>query len=363
MPTLFNHSHHFHAYRYEDQASELYEKAIHLGPVFAARALPLSSPQDVVQLDPRYKEAYKYYLDHLKQVGLDTASEIIWDVSAEIANDFPNHTLSCFRFNPSINRVRPNQRRLDATERFNNKNKFISFCQEQGDPTPLTINLSYGKSPDFTVIKYPVYVKSATMASGLNIYRCKNEKQLRDCLQNMRGEYQIQAEVPDVQAFISTQYFAADGQATHLATTEQLLKGFSYLGNVYPTLFDPRVITDSLASKLAHEGLEGFFGFDLAATPNGFWIIECNARVTGATYPIQVAKRLGIRQWKTLKLNTKHQSLRTLNLSSVAFDHKRGYGVVVLNDSFMPFEGEITVLLAGPTAAQDETQAKLITML
>jgi hypothetical protein len=362
MPTLFNH-HHFHAEGYKEQTPELFKRVIAHAPLFAVRALPLSRPGDVVQLDPRCKEAYPYFEEHLKQVGLETATDIIWDISPEVANDYPDYELSCFRFNPSLNLVRPNQRRLDATDRFNNKNEFIALCQRNGYRVPRTIVLEDGQSPPLGDITYPVYVKSAVMASGLNIYRCQNEQELRGCIGKFAGEYQIQDEVPDVQAFISTHYSAASGRATHHATTGQLLDGFSHVGNTYPVVIDPRAITDPLADQLAGEGLEDFFGFDLAVNPNGLWLIECNARFNGATYPILVAQRLGIEEWTARKFHTVHQSLRTLDLQRLAFDSRRGHGVVVLMDSFMPVNGEITVLLAGSEAVQEETQIKLSALL
>lgn len=359
MPTLFNHSHTLLTQRYKGQSPELYERVIANAPFFAARALPLSRPGDAVQLNPEYKEFYPYYLDHLRQVGLDTAQEIIWDLSAEVANDFPDYEFSCFRFNPGLNMVRPNPRRLEATDRFNNKNEFVALCQKLGCPVPHTIMLADRQLPPFTDITYPVYLKSAIMAAGLNVYRCQDEQELRSCMGRFKGEYQLQDEIPDVKAFISTQYFAANGRASHLATTGQLLDGVNYIGNSYPVAYDPRAITDPLANTLASEGLEDFFGFDLAVNPDGFWLIECNARVTGATYPTLVANRLGITEWKSCKLHTTHQSLRTLDLQSLTYDPTRGAGVVVLNDSFMSVNGEITVLLAGSKATQAETEAKL----
>jgi hypothetical protein len=331
--------------------------------MYAPRAIPLSYPDDVVQLHPGYKRAYPYFVEHLQQIGLPTATQIIWDLSAEVANELPDYKLSCYRFAPALHRVRPNRRRLDATERFNNKNLFIAFCEEHGYPVPPTLIVRNDQPLRHFDITFPVYFKAATMAAGLCIFRCETEQELRARIKTFKGEYQVQAEVPDIKAFLSVQYIGQGGAAIHLATSEQILNDVTHVGNRYPTRYNPRAITDPLADKLAKAGLEDVFGIDLVATPHGYQILECNARITSATYPTVVAQRLGITNWTTYKMPIRHASLKGLDLHTVAFDPKKGYGAIIINDSFMSASGEVSVLFAGPEAAQTEAKTKLAALL
>jgi len=362
MPTLYNHTHHFAAERYKRNNPQRYKELRDEGGLHATRILPCTSPDDIVQLDPRLRSAYDALHKHLNQIGIEISANILWDTSSDVSAKFPGHDWGLYLFNAEPNRARPNDKRYHATEAFNNKNSFITHCQDNGHPAPRTIMVNEARSfvPP-TNLQFPVYVKAARSSSGRNIFKCYTYEEVARYVSQIDDECQIQEAVPENASFLNVQYQGINGQAVHLATTEQLLHGFTYVGNRFPATLDPRHVTDRLAQELVDAGLEDVFAFDVAATPESAFIIECNARWNGATYPTFLARRLGVSQWAAIKISTRSKEPRDIHrLNDLVYDKARKSGIVVLNNSFMGTNGELSLFLAGPPDLQDELERRAI---
>jgi hypothetical protein len=356
MQTLYNHT----LYPLEAYVEHSPAKFVDFqqnGGNYGARILACSTPDDIVQLDPSLREPYKYLFDHLGQIGLDVAGDIEWDTRAEVAADFPSHDLSVYLFDPTINAVRPDPRRLDATTKFGDKNSFIEFCQQQGYSVPRTMIVTDGTMPDISDLKCPLYVKAAESSNGKGLFRVTNKAELEEAIGSVGSNYQIQEEVPGVP--ISVQYHEKDDVVSHLATTDQILDGHTHMGNYYPTVHNPREVTDKLADELVAAGLRDTFGLDVMVNGEESTIIECNPRWTGATYPTVAAGRLAIKEWSAYVLPTQHERPRDIKLGDTLYDASSQIGVVIMNNCRLNAHGKVEVLIAGPQEAQEEMMIKL----
>ena len=92
---------------------------------------------------------------------------------------------------------------------------------------------------DLATLPYPCYVKAAISVSGVGIYRCETPDQVRAALASFGPEVplQIQQEVK-TDLFLNLQYEVRDGVAVPLAASEQVLDGFTHIGNRYPASQD-----------------------------------------------------------------------------------------------------------------------------
>lgn len=363
MPTLYNHSHEFYAHRYIEHNPTRYIEMRTNGGMHGGRVIPCTEPGDTLQLDPRLGETWRFMQDHLGGLGVATATEIIWDTDPDIANDFPDYELSMFGFDRDAHRLRPDRRRMDASDLANNKNSFIDYCVRAGHPVPDTVIVNNGSVPDYDGLSMPVYVKAARSSTGTSVYKCETPDQVKASIEGIGSEYQIQAEAVDTQAFVGIQYRGLGRKAVHLATSEQILDGFSSVGSKHPSSFDPRHVTDQLANEMAVLGLKDIFGFDVAITPVGPKILECNARWNGSSYPAILASRLGVTEWTTHTMDTSLTRPGDIKLGSRAYNNSRGYGAIVINTSHMRSHGKVGVMLVGPAAAQQELQGRLAATL
>lgn len=216
---------------------------------------------------------------------------------------------------------------------------------------PRTLLIDDGAVPDFTELTLPLYVKAARSCAGNNIFKCKSYDDVIASIKEVGPAYQLQEEVPNVLAFLNVQYQSSGESAAHIATTQQILDGFSHAGNSHPSVFDPRDITDPLANELVKVGLRDIFAFDVAVTPDSMLLIECNARWNGSSYPTKVAQRLVIPEWTAINMATNVRRPQDIRMGSLAYDQASKCGAVILNSGFMSDRGKVRMLLAG---SQDE---------
>jgi hypothetical protein len=356
MQTLYNHTL-YPQTAYEIHSPEKFVDFQRNGGNYGARILACTTPEDVVQLDPSLREPYKYLYDHLGQVGLDTTGDIEWDTRPEVASDFPDHDLSVYLFDAAIQAVRPDKRRFEATSKFGDKNSFIEFCEEQSYPIPRTLIVTDGTMPDISDLNYPIYVKAAESSSGKGVYRVSDHAELSEAVTTVGDNYQLQQETPGVP--VSVQYREKDGVIDHFATTDQILDGHTHMGNHYPTVHNPRGMTDRLAEELVAAGLRDTFGLDVMVNGEESTIIECNPRWTGATYPTMAAGRLAIQEWAAYMLPTQHEHPRDIKLGNTLYNTSNQIGVIIMNNCRLNAHGKVEVLIAGPPEAQEEMLIKL----
>lgn len=358
IPTFYNHAY-YPISEYALHNLKKYQEIEQYGGLYAARAIACSSPEDVIQLDPRLRSIYPFIVEHLEMVGLKTAATVIYSDDPGMAKKYPDYQLSVYRFNDTFHAIRPDADRLAATELANDKNSFMTYCATMKIPIPPTYVSTHGPVHDRDMIQLPALVKAARSSAGISIYRVADEPSLINALALMGKGYQIQEEIRDIVTSISVQYRATDKGVKHVITTDQLVDGFSHFGNTYPSVHTARHITDSLAQGLQATGLRDIFGLDVAVTPTGILVIECNARWTDCTYQATVAKRLGARSWMACTLPTRFERPQDLKLNDLLYDQGTRSGVVVTNLGLQATHRKLTCLLIGNPEVRTELQTRL----
>lgn len=322
--------------------------------LYNGRVLGATQPGDIVHLSPAMKEDYGTVMEHYKSVGLECATDVVWDMEPQPTPE--GYKTSSFLFESSANQANPDEARLKAVQNFNSKNWLADMAKEEGYDIPQTDTYKKGETPEQT-FDGPWFVKGDVAASGTQVVKCESWDAVVSAAENLGENYQVQQGVGDDAVFLSVQYKATkENGVEFIATSEQVLNGFAHAGNRFPSEFDPRPLTDSVAERAGEEGLVGVFAFDVAATDDGYKLIECNPRPTGATYPTAVAERLEADEWLNINVPTNknlEESLRLLNEAELIYDPSTKTGAVVVNWATAG-EGKLGILFAGPESTQHE---------
>jgi hypothetical protein len=208
-------------------------------------------------------------------------------------------------------------------------------------------------------------VKADTSVSGRGVVRCADESALRRVLSRISPTvpFQLQEEVRNAVAFINVQYRVHKGVLKRGVVTEQLLDGYAHKGNRYPSAYTPWKHTDPLARYMYQEGIEDVFAFDLAIdAEGGHWILECNPRYNGSSYPSAIAQKLCIPSWSAHSFETRFLALDDVRLGVLEYDPSTKSGAVLVNWGAVQ-QGMLGVLIAGTTTQQEELAHRLRGML
>ncbi|MEN8176502.1 MAG: ATP-grasp domain-containing protein, partial [Pseudomonadota bacterium] len=162
--------------------------------------------------------------------------------------------------------------------------------------------------------------------------------------------------------FLNMQYRVTEKGLERFAATEQVLDGFTHMGNRYPARHEPWESVESMAIWLWKRGIKDVFAFDVGvvATDRGtrYIPIECNPRFNGATYPTGIAEEFEIPGWTAVQLNTRWRSLADLDLSGIEFNPRIKKGIILVNWGPI-LAGKIGVLIAGNPTEQDILRIEL----
>ncbi len=340
--------------------------------LYCGRILGSTEPVDIVQLHPHLRSEWTAISAHYDRIGLTHSQNIIWAVSLNVLNEYPDYDPSVFYFGDSLSQDSPTRewfRRLDpdwteVVEYINCKNNFIQLAESLKIPTPATHCFSSKTAiQNFAQLPYPCYLKPAISVNGAGICRCQDEAELRLALASIAEEIplQIQQEVR-AKEFLNIQYRIVNRQAERWAVTAQILEGCAHIGNRYPSADQPWELLDPLADWLAVRGMKGVFAFDLAVVETDgakqYLAIECNPRFNGASYPTGIAQKLSLSAWANESFKTQCRSLSKLDLSGLEYDPTSGTGVILVNWGSI-LVGKVGVLLAGSRDQQQSLRASL----
>jgi hypothetical protein len=338
--------------------------------LYSGRVLGMTEPGDVVQIHPELKSEWPFISAHYERVGLRYTDQVVWHVEHRGLADHPQHQVSVFYFGVGEQEARPNNSWYRVVNYINSKNNFVALADTLGIPIPETLcfnEVTDIKDSDVAGLRFPCYLKAAISVSGVGIYRCQNETELREAMTRFAPDVpvQVQAEVV-TDLFLNLQY-EVDGQGiSRLAATEQVLDGPVHQGNRYPATHEPWHCVEPMAQQLYEEGMRGIFAFDVAVVdkPEGpeYLAIECNPRFNGASYPTAIARKLGIEQWLARTFQTDCRSLAYVDLTGLEYDASRGEGVILVNWGPI-LVGKLLMLLAGPPATQERLALELQTRL
>ncbi|MGB7415037.1 MAG: ATP-grasp domain-containing protein [Thermosynechococcaceae cyanobacterium] len=342
--------------------------------LYSGRVLGMTNPEDLIQLHPDLQPDWSTIIDHYHRVGLNPSTNVIWDISHERIEDYPDYVPSVFYFGDALHQESCDRNyfhQLDqhwhsVVEFINSKNNFMQLAQELGIAVPYT--QCYKETAEVTgEVPYPCYLKPAVSVDGVGIVRCETEVELNQALQQMSGHnaFQIQEEVV-ASTFLNLQYYAADHTAKPLAASEQILDGCAHGGNRYPTAHQPWNLVTPMAQWMAEQGMKDVFAFDVAVDERGaeprYLAIECNPRFNGASYPTGIAHKLGITSWSCETFRTKYRTLGELDLKDIEFNPETGTGVIIVN--WGPIQvGKLVILLAGSDDDQQPLRQALRTRL
>lgn len=335
---------------------------------YPGRVLGATSEDDIIQLPQGLGNELPWVVEHYARIGLRHTHNVIWDGSFEVVRKYPHHQLSTFYFGERAHAVQPDEAWYNITKMMNSKNNFIRLCEKLELPVPVThcfdtkaMLMGRGLFEDF---QYPLYLKADTSVSGRGVIRCESCKQLIFSLSWIEDSVpvQLQEEI-SAQAFINVQYTAHNGVLERSLVTAQLLDGFSHSGNVYPTPYDPWGITDPLAQYMFERGMRGVFAFDVVVDHKGrMYLLECNPRYNGASYPSAIAQKLGITHWRAKTFTTRLRTLQGFDLGEQEYSHTTRQGVVVVNWGPV-LQGKLGLLLAGNPQTQELIEKKLLKVL
>ena len=199
--------------------------------------------------------------------------------------------------------------------------------------------------------------------AGKGIYRCENTAEVIQALAYFAEDVplQVQKEVR-AEAFLNLQYEQTATELIRREVTEQILDRYTHLGNLYPAKYTPWESVDSMAEWLARKGMRGIFAFDVAVVNEEhgprFMPIECNPRFNGASYPSGIARKLGIDQWVSREMHTRHRKISEIDLTGIEYDPSTKTGMILVNWGTI-LVGKISVLIAGPEYLRIQIGEKL----
>lgn len=331
---------------------------------YSGRALPITEPDDLIQLHPSLRPEFEHVANHYDRIGLPFTRQVIWDDRFDVAHQYPDYELSVFFFGSRAHGARPDLPWANVAAEMNRKNRFLQLCQELGLPTPQTYFFTNRlEVKDLDQFQYPCRFKVSFSVSGLGVQRCLTPAELGEALEQIGDnvEFQIQEELPEGTAWLNVQY-EVNGSLRPVLVTQQVLKGNAHDGNACPCIFHPWALTDPLALWMAEQGMKGIFAFDLAVCGDRMVMIECNPRFNGASYPTIVANKMAIPEWISKNFTTSARSLADLDLQAVEYDSQTGKGVIIFNWGCIT-DGKLGIMLAAPMFEQVQLEQDLIQLL
>lgn len=262
---------------------------------------------------------------------------------------------------------------LGGVQFWENKSKFLHECATSPAVcTVLSIPQTYHSSdagePQFTG---PCWFKPVVGASGNGTEPCESKEDFVSLLDRFRvaGEdFQIQEHVPGEN--LSAQLWVDDAGAQVLSTTDQIMGGdhlCEHIGNNYPSTGAQQLlpVAQALGDFVQASGYQGPCGFDFRRHKGTgrVYLLEMNARLTGAHYPGALAGLLGFTQWRHIMVEgVRPGPLQTdpatfmghLRKNDLLWTNKTQTGVVPWYIGTLP-AGKVMLLIPGDCKQQDST--------
>ena len=334
--------------------------------LFSGRALGISEPWDMIQLHQDLQPQWDAITAHYSRIGLSFSNNVVWDLDLHQIGAHIGFYPSVFFFGEDECKYWGDRDWRDTVSFINSKNNFMVLADELGVDVPRTLcfdsvtEITPKHMEDFP---FPCYLKAAISVSGVGIYRCENQQELLNSMEQFKPEIPVQLQEEVIaDKFLNLQYRVVGNELVRLAASEQILDGFAHQGNRVPASHEPWHIVEPMANWLKDRGIKGIFAFDVAVvqTLRGlrFPAIECNPRFNGASYPTLIAQKMDIKEWQALTLNTDIRNLADIDLSGLEYNAQTGEGVILVNWGTI-LVGKLVVLIAG----SDDAQARILESL
>ncbi len=334
--------------------------------LYSARALCMTNPGDVIQLHPALQTEWKHICDHYARIGLEHATDVIWNTDLEQFSLNQDYQPSVFFFGDQENLAHQNNEWSRVVNYINSKNNFVKLAESLGVPIPKTLCFERVDEIEEETIEafgFPCYLKAAISVSGVGIHRCGSMAEFSLAVDTFDPStpVQVQEEV-NTDCFLNMQYEAGNGHYRRLLTTEQILDGPAHQGNLYPARAAPWDMVEPMAEWIAEREFKEIFAFDVAVVEEKagkrYLAIECNPRFNGASYPTAIALKLDIPEWEACNFKTWHKSLSDINLKGLEYSSSSGEGVIIVN--WGPIQvGKVMVMLAGSVLTRKKLELEL----
>lgn len=338
--------------------------------LYSGRVLGMTNSEDVIQLHSDLKPDWNTITAHYQRVGLNSSTQVLWDVSIEHMAAYPDYIPSVFYFGDAVDDSsssalyfqQHDQDWYEVVEYMNSKNNFMRLAQDLEVAIPQTYCFE-DKSVVLDELPYPCYLKPSVSVDGVGIVRCETKEQLHQALQNLpqKASFQIQEEIV-ASSFLNLQYQVSTQGVEQLAASEQILDGCAHGGNRFPSTHQPWHLVEPMAQWMVSKGMKDVFAFDVAVDEREseprYLAIECNPRFNGASYPTGVAHKLGIPRWSCETFRTRYRSLEQINLKGIEYDPVTQTGVILIN--WGPIRiGKLVILMAGTREQQEQLRELL----
>lgn len=334
--------------------------------LYSGRALGITTPYDIIQIHPALMDEFPAITEHYDRIGLPYTNQIIWNLKFDEVKNYSQYEGSYFYFGEEQHQAARNENWYRVVDYINSKNHFIELARQLEMPVPRTLSfqgLADVNAEVLAQVDYPCYLKAAVSVSGVGIYRCDNEQELHQYLAYFgpTTPFQIQQEI-QASTFLNLQYMVTGSRLERLATTEQILEGYSHQGNRYPAPHSAWHTVDPMAKWLFSHGMRGIFAFDVAVVKDVCGIdyipIECNPRFNGASYPTLIAKKLAIQRWSSRSFDTAHRHLSELPIRDLEYNPSNQSGIILINWGSV-LVGKLIVLIAGTPVQQQALREEL----
>lgn len=333
-----------------------------------ARVLASTSVGDIVQLNPDIRDkglGTAWIQAHYGRVGLPVAENFVFDESLEVAGQYPNANLSVLLYGKRVSNVRSGSVNATLTERMHDKNHFIKLCMELDIPVPETqcvdsVEQAFRLRPP----QYPVYVKGAAPAFGRQVIRCNSDEEFKVAITKIDGPLQIQEVLPDRAIFCNFQYQTDETEEGPMLVRGVVTEKRVGYGNIFPTTVNPVYIwmgLNSLARHLFGQDVKGFLTFSVAIVDDRFYVLGCKPRWTEAVYCSLPATQLGITEWESVRVATRHTNFAPIDtaIKCLEYNPTTRKGIVIINWATI-LSGKLGLLVAGKPAERQEIIATFL---
>ncbi len=291
---------------------------------YPERVLPLAYKEDTVVLREAPDESYLEFLDH---VGFERPNLLILKKDKPIPRSIINHNTLNGEYKDHTyapfyggEQDRKAAKRLGATfyapesivtNSFYDKSSFKDICRSIGLHTAegqIFEKNSGEKVLEDLLRRYSektseVIVRGTKGASGTSAY-FGNKRNFKDLISQIMNDpeerFLVEEKYNIVESPSSIYSIDSNKNLFHLADTKQLLdKKLIHQGNYFPfdkksaATFQMQMIGEKIGTEMAQSGYIGPFGIDFIITEDCEIIpTECNARMTGAIYPLDIIRRI-----------------------------------------------------------------------
>lgn len=281
----------------------------------------LTHRDDVITIPRGLRAHLPYVGDHYARIGLPVTQQIVWDTDAPV--EVPSGMV------PSALCTDNPQRTYHLG--IGDKNAFMRLCAKLVVVTPITY---FSDKMEYLCLPFPFMYKRAIGGCGIGVVHCATPEDVHAAIREHGTYYQLQ-EMLSATAWLTVQCITTRGTTQHLATTEQLLEGYSHVGDTFPTPYDVWSVIAPLAEHLAQCGVRDMLEFNVAVVPqaegHAFLPVSCKRGMGSALYPTLLCYELGASAWSARTLYTTRRTFDGLDLTGIEYDCTRRCGIVLVN--------------------------------